>query len=90
MVQVVDNRSRLSGRVVSCAPADGLDGHLSIAIANARLSAVDGFPNLLQGTGGVLHVLARESMAAGLEPGAAVDLLVRSAGQGRVFLVRDP
>ncbi len=91
-VPIVENWSDLTGRVLSCRPAEAPAGFLVAEIAASRIDPVEGFPNLLAGAAGrTLDVLVPADLAsgAGLVPGALVRCRVRRGGPKRIFVHRE-
>ena len=88
-MQVVENWSRIAGRVESWTPPKDAEDHGVLVVRVERVSDVKGYPNLLEKADGTaLRVRVPPSAAAKLDPadGAAVTVDVRRGREpGIVF-----
>jgi len=79
-MQVVENWSRIAGRVESWTPPKDADGHGELVVRVEKVSDVKGHPNLLEkAEGTTLRVRVPPSAASKIDPaeGAAVTVDVR-------------
>jgi hypothetical protein len=88
MVQVIENRSQVRGRVTSVAPHPTLDGYAVVDLAISDVAPVSGYGNLfgehVGQTVGV-NVPQDDVRQNALQPGAEVTARIRRAGPQAVF-----
>ena len=88
MVQVVENRSRVRGRVMNVAQHPTMDGYAVVDLALSDVAPVSGYANLFgHETGKVVSVNIPwgDARSHGLMPGDDLSAVVRRAGPQAVF-----
>jgi|SRR3954465_15517681 hypothetical protein len=81
VVQVVENRADINGRVLAVAPIAARPDHRVVTIDVAGVSAVEGYPNLFAGAPGTqLDVVLPAVLAETLRVGAKVGCRIRRGG----------
>ena len=91
MVQVVENRSHVRGRVMNVAPHPTMDGYAVVDLALSDVAPVSGYANLFgQETGKVVsvNVPLEEARSHGLTAGDELSARIRRAGPQAVFAER--
>jgi hypothetical protein len=88
MVQVVENRSQVRGRVVGIAPHPTLGGYVTIDLALSHVEAVPGYANMFgDQVGSVVrvNVPTDEVLSNALAGGDVISARIRRAGPQAVF-----
>ena len=86
MVQVVENRADIDGRVLAVAPIAARRDHQLVTIDVTGVSAVEGYPNLFASAPGTqLDVVLPAALAETLQIGAKVGCRIRRGGPMVVF-----
>jgi hypothetical protein len=88
MVQVIENRAALRGRVESVAPHATLQGYSTITVTPTEVADVAGYPNLFASNEAraiVLHVQSVRIEQLGLAAGDEISAQIRLAGPQNVF-----
>jgi hypothetical protein len=81
VVQVVENRADINGRVLAVAPITGRPDHRLVTIEVSGVSAVEGYPNLFGSAPGTqLEVILPAVLAETLQLGATVGCRIRRGG----------
>ncbi|MEA2997320.1 MAG: hypothetical protein QOG74_2869 [Alphaproteobacteria bacterium] len=81
VVQVVENRADINGRVLAVAPIAGRPDHRLVAIEVSGVSAVEGYPNLFASAPGTrLEVVLPAALAETLQTGGEVGCRIRRGG----------
>lgn len=85
MVQVIENRSDVRGRIVSVGPHATLDQYVAVALQLTSVAPVPGYPNLFDGRAGeTISVTAPSATARalGLSAGDEIAARIRLTGPG--------
>jgi len=88
MVQVIENRSQVRGRVMSIAPHPSLNGYAVVDIAVSDVAPVSGYANLFNDHVGKtvgVNVRSDEVPTFALNSGDDVSVRIRRAGPEAVF-----
>ena len=86
MVQVIENRAVLEGRLVDLRDDESRPGHKLATIDVQLILPVGTYPNLLaEATGTRLDVVLPEVVARSLQPGGNIRCRVRRTGPATVF-----
>lgn len=88
MVQVIENRAAVTGRVESISPHPTLQGYSTIAIAPTEVSDVAGYPNLFTANPApsiAMNVESERVDQLGIAPGDEVSAQIRLAGPQNVM-----
>jgi hypothetical protein len=86
MVQVIENRADIEGRVVALASDQVRPGHRLMTIEVAAASPVKGYPNLFTSAlGKSIDIVVPSGQAAALQVGAIVRCRVRRADPSTVI-----
>jgi len=86
MVQVIENRADIEGRVLAVSSDAARPDHRLVTIEVGATAAVEGYPNLFAGTpGNRLDVVLPAHLAEPLQIGAAVRCRIRRAGPTTVL-----
>jgi hypothetical protein len=81
VVQVIENRADIKGRVLSVARIAERPNHRLVAIEVSGVSPVEGYANLFASASGTrLDVIVPTSQADALQVGANVDCRIRRGG----------
>jgi len=81
VVQVVENRADINGRVLTVAPIAGRPDHRLVTIDVSGVSAVEGYPNLFASAPGTqLEVVLPAVLAETLQVGQKVGCRIRRGG----------
>ena len=92
MVQVIENRAAVKGRVESVSPHPSLQGYSTVAITPSEVGDVSGYPNLFKANGQssiVMNVQSERVEQLGLAAGDEVSAQIRLAGPQSVFAVAE-
>jgi hypothetical protein len=88
MVQVIENRADVRGRIVGVAPHPTMSGYELVELAVASVTAVTGYANLFgEHAGKVVSVTvaSAEARAQGLAPGDTLAARIRRTGPQAIF-----
>src|SRR5262245_65162025 len=86
MVQMIENRAEIEGRLLTIQDDESRPGHKRATIAVAAVRPVESYPNLLQGSvGQTIEVVIRADAARSLEPGNSLRCRARRTGPTTVF-----
>src|SRR6478672_5288219 len=86
MVQAVENRADIEGRILSIMPDTARPEHRLVTIEVSAATPVDGYPNLFARTSGSsLDVILPAHLAMPLKIGAMVRCRIRRAAPTAVF-----
>lgn len=87
-MQVIENRSDVTGRVTDVSPHPTLPDHSLLTVQLDDVAPVDGFANLFDASRGKtieVAVLGARAKELGLRPGDSVAARIRRAGPTSVF-----
>lgn len=86
MVQVIENRADVDGRVVDIRSDENRPEHKIVTIEIGSTTAVEGYPNLFAGVPGRrLDVVLPAELTKEIKAGSAVRCRIRRAGPTTVF-----
>lgn len=86
MVQAIENRADLVGRILAIKPDAARPKHRLVTVEVSAANPVEGYPNLFASTtGSPLEVILPAHLAAPLKIGAIVSCRIRRAGPTSVF-----
>jgi hypothetical protein len=86
MVQAIENRSDVEGRIVAIKAAKADPEHRLVTIAVGAVTAVEGYPNLFASTSGSsIDVILPAHLATPLKVGGMVRCRIRRTGPTAVF-----
>jgi hypothetical protein len=86
VVQVIENRADIKGRVLSIAPIAERPDHRLVAVEVSRVSSVEGYANLFASAPGArLSVIVPASQADALRVGVNIDCRIRRGGPSIVI-----
>ena len=86
MVQVIENRADIEGRLLAIKPDASRPDHKIVTIEVGAASAVEGYPNMFaSASGSQLEMIVPADLAKPLKVGAAVRCRIRRAGPAAVF-----
>jgi hypothetical protein len=86
MVQVIENRADIDGRVLAIKPDAARSEHRLVTIEVGGTTAVEGYPNLFaNASGSQLDVILPADLAKPLKIGTAVRCRIRRGGPATVF-----
>ena len=86
MVQVIENRADIDGRVLAVKLDDARPNHRLVTIEVGAAAPVEGYPNLFASAPGKqLHVVMPTEIANALQIGTAVRCRIRRAGPTTIF-----
>jgi hypothetical protein len=86
MVQAIENRADIEGRVVAIKPDATRPEHRLVTIDVGAVSSVEGYPNMFgKSSGSPLVVILPAKVAASLKTGAMVRCRIRRAGAAAVI-----
>jgi hypothetical protein len=89
MVQVVENRADIYGRVLAVRSDESRPGHSLVTIEVTAAGPVEGYPNLFGSAHGArLEMVTPTALAEALRSGEVVRCRVRRAGPQTVFAER--
>jgi hypothetical protein len=86
VVQVIENRADIDGRVLAVAPIAGRPDHRLVTIEVSGVSAIEGYPNLFASAPGTrLEVVLPAALAETLRVGGKVGCRIRRGGPTAVI-----
>ena len=86
MVQAIENRADIEGRVVAIKPDTERPRHSLVTIEVGAVKSVEGYPNMFgKSSGSPLVVILPANLAKSLKAGATVHCRVRRAGPAAVI-----
>jgi hypothetical protein len=86
MVQAIENRADIEGRVVAIEPDAERPQQSLVTIEVGAVKSVEGYPNMFgKSSGSPLVVILPASLAKSLKPGATVHCRIRRAGPATVI-----
>jgi hypothetical protein len=86
MVQAIENRADLDGKLLSIAPDNTRPGHVCAVVAVTSAAPVEGYANMFgEAAGSQLEVIVPSDKAGALRVGEPVSLRIRRVGPTTVL-----